>query len=280
MGTPYILSGLFAVFLASYTASAVGLTPGSVHLDLVFPLNDSYAPLDGRLPIVISLSSQPFQPLLVSTLQLHLSYLVNDVHNYSQPLASGDFDLGKLSSNSADNPYLLIAYSDKLAGHTSQFELQCIVSSVVGFPNATGDHNQSTLVTNPNLIYQTYFTTENGAQAATIPSSATNGTTCLPHGGWSMEFGVRDYIEIKSDTYAVLAPHSPTISSVPCAVEVDAATAASIAAGITAAATTTTATSSASGAAASSAGTVSCSGFIVLFWGLVVLVSLVVLSQG
>lgn len=206
------------------------------------PLNDTYAAPLGLLPIVFALSTHPFQPALASTLQLHFSYLLLDHHNGSHALASGDFDLGKLSSTSIENPYFIIGYSDKLAGLESQFELQCYVSSMVGFPstdnNSTGDNKQATLVTNPNIMYNTYFTTQSGAHAADVPSQGSNGA-CLPHAGRSMAFNVSEYIEIKSHTYGVLSRNSPTIEPLPCAMEVDAATAASITAGMATATTTT-----------------------------------------
>lgn len=279
MGAPRLLSGLFAAVLALCTAAAVGLTPGVVDLDLVFPLNDTYAPQDGPLPIVFALSSQPFQPALASTLQLHLSYILLDIRDQSHSLASGNFDLGKLSSSRVDNPYFF-NYSDKLAGHESQFALQCTVSLVAGVTSndnsSTGDNKQSTIVTNPNLIYNAYFTTQSGAQAADVPISASNRTTCLPHAGWNMAFDVTDYVQIKSDTYAVLAPNSLGFGQRPCAVEVDAATAASIAADMATATaptttTTTTANSSSSGPAASTAAASSGPGIVAAFWSLLML---------
>lgn len=272
MGAPRLLSGLFAALLISCTAAAIGLTPGVVDLDLVFPLNDTYAPPEGPLPIVFALSSQPFQPALASALQLHLSYVLLDIHNQSQSLASAAFDLGKLSSSSVDNPYFFFGYSDKLAGRESQFALQCTISLVAGLASTgnspTGDNNQSTIITNPSLIYNAYFTTQSGAQAADIPSSPSNRTTCLPHASWSITFDVNDYIQDKSETYAVLAPNSPSYGPRPCAVEVDNATAASIAAGMT---TTTAASSSSSGAAASAAETLSGPGIVAAFWSLLML---------
>ena len=272
MVAPRLLSRLLAAILTSCTAAVVGLTPGRVELDLVFPLNDTYAPPDGPLPIVFALSSQAFQPALVSTLQLHLTYLLLDIHNGSNRLAYDNLDLGKLSSSSADNPYFLTAYSDKLAGRETQFELQCYVSSLVGLTftekNSTGENEQTTMVTNPNVLFTTSFTTQNGAQAADVPSRASNGSTCLPHGGWSMVFDVSDYIEIKSETYAVMAPDSPSATQLPCAAEVDAATAASITAGT---ATAATAGSSSSDDAASTAVTLSDSGTVTAFWSILIL---------
>lgn len=273
MGASRLLSGFFAALLTFCTAAAVGLTPGVVNIDLVFPLNDTYTPQDGPLPIVFALSSRPFQPSLASTLQLHLSYVLLDIHNQSHSLASGDFDLGKLSSSSVDNPHFFFGYSDRLVGRASQFALQCTVSLVASFTStdnkSTGDNKQqSTVITNPNLIYNAYFTTQTGSQAADVPSSASNKTTCLPHASWSMAFDVNDYIQNKSDTFAVLAPNSPSFGSRPCAVEVDAATAANITSGM---ATTTTAPSSSSGAATSTAGILSGSGIMAVFWSLLML---------
>ncbi|OIW23455.1 hypothetical protein CONLIGDRAFT_127363 [Coniochaeta ligniaria NRRL 30616] len=267
MLAPRLLSGLFAALHISYTA-AVGLTPGSINIGLVFPLNDTYAPQDGPLPIVVTLSSQPFQPALASTLYLNLTYyLVEQYNGSSHGVTFGHFDLGKLSSSSVDNPHFIIGYSDKLAGRESQFELQCIVSSVVGLPstdsNSTGDNG--TLVTNPNVVFETYFTTQSGARPADVPSSASNGTACLPHGGWYMGFDVDHYVEIKSQTYGVLARNGITDGAAPCAVEVDPATAANITAGMATA--TTTASSSSSGAT----GTLSGSGIVASFWSLLVL---------
>lgn len=272
MGASHLLSSWLAALLTSSVAAAVALTSGVVDLDLVFPLNDTYAPLDGKLPIVFALSSQPFQPALASTLQLHLSYVLLDLNNQSQSLASGDLALGTLSSTSVDNPYFFYSYSDKLAGRTTQFALQCTVSlvaSLTSADNCSRDcNNQSTIITNPNLIYNAYFTTQAGAQVAAVSSSASNKTTCLPHASWSFGFNIDDYIQDKTDTYAVLAPNSPSFGPRPCAIQVDAATAASISDGID---TTTTSTSSPSGTVKSSAKILSPFSIIPACWSLLVL---------
>ncbi|KAH8903579.1 hypothetical protein BR93DRAFT_981354 [Coniochaeta sp. PMI_546] len=282
MIAPRLLSGLFGALLTCYTAAtAVGLTPGSIDLGLVFPLNDTYAPQDGPLPIVFRLSSQPFQPALASILQLRLSYLLLDKHNGSHRVADEDIDLGKLSSTIIDNPHFFIGYSDKLASRESFFELQCSIVSIIGFKNSSaGDGGQGIFVTAAPIVYSTYFTTQSGAKAAEVPSNASNGSsTCLPHGGWSMVFGVSDYTEGKSNTYAVMAPDSPSIGPVPCAVEVDGATAANITAGLaTATATTTAASSSSTGAATSAAATSSSGVVVVAAWSLIVLGLSMVLS--
>lgn len=236
-----------------------------VNIDLVFPLNDTYAPQDGPLPIVFALSPRPFQPSLASTLQLHLSYVLLDTHNQSRSLASGDFDLGKLSSSSVDNPHFFFGYSDRLVGRASQFALQCTVSLMASF---TSTDNNSTVITDPNLIYNAYLTTQTGSQPADVPSSVGDKTTCLPHASWSMAFDVNDYVQNKSDTFALLAPNSPSFASRQCAVKVDAASTANITSGIP---TTTTTPSSPSGAATSTAGILSGSGIMAVFWSLLML---------
>lgn len=125
------------------------------------------------------------------------------------------------------------------------------------------------------IIYSTYFTTQSGAKAAEVPNSANNGSGfCLPHGGWSMEWDISDFTTGSHGTYAVMAPDSPSIGPVPCAKEVDGATAANITAGLapaTATTTTTPASSSSSAAAVTTAAASSGSGVVPAVWSLLML---------
>lgn len=97
MVAPRLLSSLLGSLLACYTAAAAAaeLTPDSIDFGLVFPLNDTYAAQDGPLPIVFTLSSQPFQPALASILQLRLTVLLLDEHNGSHRAAYEDIDVGQ-----------------------------------------------------------------------------------------------------------------------------------------------------------------------------------------
>ncbi|OIW34869.1 hypothetical protein CONLIGDRAFT_28366 [Coniochaeta ligniaria NRRL 30616] len=272
MVAPRLLSGLFGALFTFYTAAAAaaaGLAIGSLDISLVFPLNDTYAPQDGPLPIVFRLSSQPFQPTLASTLQLRLTYLLLDSLNGSHRVAYNDLDLGKLSNStgSVDNPYFFIGYSDKLAGRESLFELQVVINAMIGIR-----HNSTTIVTDAGFVISAYFTLQSGAKAAEVPNSASNGNICLSHGGWRMTFDVSDYIESKSGTYALMTPDSPSFGPVGCAVEVDGATAANITAGLAAAtATTTPASSNSPGAGTSTAGSSSGSAVAAAVWSLLML---------
>ena len=268
-----LLSGVFGALFSFYTAAVVGLTPGTVDISLVFPLNDTYAPQDGPLPIVFELSSQPFQPALVSTLGLRLTYLLTEIGNYPHRVVEGNLDLGSISASSADNPHYIVGYSDKLAGREAQFELQCYISSILGFTSVynatTKKYEPGTIVVGGTIGYLTYFTTQSGAKPAEVPSTTSNGSDCLPHGGWSMGFNVSEYKEVEGHTYGFMAPESVRGGSkVPCAVEVDGATAASITAGMAAAAT---ASPSSSSAAAGSARTLSSSGPVAAVWSVLVL---------
>jgi len=278
MVAPPLLSGLFAALLSFCMAVAVGLTPGSIDVSLVFPLNDTYAPPRGPLPLVFVLSTRPFQPALASTLNLQLNYLLVEAHNVSNTLASGAFDLGTLYSSSVKTDYVFFTYSEQLAGREGQFELLSFVRVIADYTStnnsSTGDNKQADFIYDTSYLSNTYFTTQSGAQAPDVPS-ASNGTTCLPcRGCWSMMFLVSDYIEHNSETVAVMESDWPTISARDCAFVVDAATAASITAGVataTAAATTTTASFSSSGAAPSTAGILSGSGTVAAFWSLLML---------
>lgn len=221
------------------TATAASLTPGTVNLDLVFPLNDTYAPPTGQLPIVFALSSQPFQPALTSTLQLILNYTLLDAYNRSNIVDSGHFDLVKLSSGSDKNPFFFFSYTDALAGREGQVMIQGDVSLKAGIPSNSDPTKK--YVDDLGIFKQAHFTLKNGAQVPSVPTAADNRTSCLPHASWSVTLDISDYMQDNGSMYAVMGPDFPIDAFGPrkCALVVDDSTASSISAGMSTAPTGT-----------------------------------------
>ncbi|OAA61966.1 hypothetical protein SPI_04825 [Niveomyces insectorum RCEF 264] len=233
-----LLRRLLVPLLTWHTSTAAALLPGELDVDLVFPLNDTYAPVDATLPIVFALSWHPFQPALTSTVDLQIHYLLTDTNDLAHNLGEGSFDLGELAANTIDNPFFFFNYSDpRLAGRESVFQLQIFVGYVAGLQSSTGS---TTTVSNPNILLNAYFSTQSGAPAAELPVRNGTSSRCRPHASWSLKLDVSGYVEINSKSYAAMTPSSPSWGPRTCAVELDAAAAANI----TASASMSTATAS------------------------------------
>ncbi|CAK7216694.1 hypothetical protein SCUCBS95973_002893 [Sporothrix curviconia] len=228
-------------------ADTTAIAPGVVNLDLVFPLNNTYAPFDGPMPIVFGVS----RPDIASVLKLKVSYLLRDdaatgpVYDDSQV-----FDLSNVS----------------IAGHVGTFRMEITCVFVVDYP---GDATTAGSVVQAPIMYDMFFTTAPGAPAAVVPgteainsSSSNSSTACMDFGAGSFYFpiNITSFITEGNTTFGVMSTDNTIQPPPQCAVEVDADTAATIAAGpataaATASATGSSTTGSATNSSAASSGT-------------------------
>ncbi|KIH87762.1 hypothetical protein SPBR_08941 [Sporothrix brasiliensis 5110] len=237
------------------------ISPGVVNVDLVFPLNNTYAPFDGAMPIVFALS----RPDIGSVLQLRLSYRLFDLAN----AALGQGQVVNLSSdsgpvpqtkNNGDGEYAFFIHfsDDAIAGRIGQFLVELTLIYVVDYP---GDKDVPSSVVQVPLMYDMIFTTRTGAPPAVVPgmnvsdsgsgsgSNSSTPSSCVPLGAASFYYpiNITGFITEKGINYGVVSTDKTRHLLPPCAVRVDPDTAASIAAG----STQTTATATGTGATGS-----------------------------
>lgn len=261
----------------STRADTTAIAPGVVNLDLIFPLNNTYAPFDGPMPIVFAVS----RPDIASVLQLKVSYvLLDDAETGSVYGNSHVFDLssGPLPStkNNGNGDYaFFVNFSNaSIAGHTGKFRMEITYTFVVDYP---GDETTKGGVIQLPIMYDMFFTTKPGAPTAVVPgvevinssNSRPNDTTpCMYFGAGSFYFpiNITGFITVDSTEFGVISTDRTKHYPSQCAVGVDADTAATIAAGpTTATATGSSTTSSATNSSTANSGTPGMlpSGFII-----------------
>ncbi|KJR89279.1 uncharacterized protein SPSK_06485 [Sporothrix schenckii 1099-18] len=237
------------------------ISPGVVNVDLVFPLNNTYAAFDGAMPIVFALS----RPDIGSVLQLRLSYRLFDLANEGVALGEGQVvnlssDSGPVpqTKNNGDGEYAFFVHfsEDSIAGRIGQFLVELTLVYVVDYP---GDKDVPSSVVQVPLMYDMIFTTRTGAPPAVVPgmnvsnsgsgSNSSTPSSCALLGAASFYYpiNITSFVAEKGIKYGVVSTDKTRHLLPPCAVRVDPDTGASIAAGstqTTAAATSTGATGS------------------------------------
>ncbi|ERS98551.1 hypothetical protein HMPREF1624_05336 [Sporothrix schenckii ATCC 58251] len=237
------------------------ISPGVVNVDLIFPLNNTYAAFDGAMPIVFALS----RPDIGSVLQLRLSYRLFDLAN--EGVALGEGQVANLSSdsgpvpqtkNNGDGEYAFFVHfsDDAIAGRIGQFLVELTLIYVVDYP---GDKDVPSSVVQVPLMYDMTFTTRTGAPPAVVPgmnvsdsgsgSNSSTPSSCASLGAASFYYAINitSFITEKGINFGVVSTDKTRHLLPPCAVRVDPDTAASIAAG----STQTTATATGTGATGS-----------------------------
>ena len=241
-------------------AATTDVKPGIITIEIVFPLNDTYAPLDGPLPIVFALS----RPDIAAVLKLKVNYRLTlnsdlgDVYGSEQVFNVKSNSL-PTTTNSGDGDYAYSVHfsNDLIAGRVGTFRMDVTLDYFVDFPGDADRDIPNAIIGLPITVSH-FFTIEPGAQPAIVPgmnsssSNATNTSMCIPRSPASFYFSfeITDYIEHDGTTYGVI---SEDYEGWPpeCALKVDPDTAATIAAGLVSA----TATETVSSATASSTAT-------------------------
>ncbi|KAL1893729.1 hypothetical protein Sste5346_006230 [Sporothrix stenoceras] len=241
--------------VVSTRADTAAIAPGVVNLDLIFPLNNTYAPFDGPMPIVFGVS----RPDIASVLQLKVSYLLSDEPNTNTVYGTSQvFDLssGSIPStkNNGNGGYaFFVNFSNaSIVGQVGKFRTEITFVFVVDYPG--DEKTKETIVPQP-LIYDMFFTTVPGAVAAIVPgmeatnssnSRSNNTTPCMNVGAGSFYFpiNITDFITNDGTEFGVISTDRTHHFPSQCAVEVDADTAATIAAGPTTATASGTGTTS------------------------------------
>ena len=183
--------------------------PATVEFDVVFPLNDTYAPA-ALFPIVFAIQNPQAAVLLTLTIEWYLGR----VGSSGDWLAGGFIDFPW--TNFSTNPYFIIMSTSKLNNTEGVFSVLWSLYSGNCSESFSGTKLGSSTASN-----YTKFTIKNGAQQ---PSLVTSPDTCpaqnvtfnitgtLPVSG-ATEYGERDIC-------AVVAEEPPPPAN-PCAIQVD-----------------------------------------------------------
>ncbi|KAL1894858.1 hypothetical protein Sste5346_005545 [Sporothrix stenoceras] len=235
-------------------------TPGHVNLNLVFPLNETYAVLDAPLPIVFSVN----RPDLATLLQLQLNYTLLYADNYatefgfSEVIDFGNGSTPALTTSSLTNgtDMFFVHYAPDLVNKTGHFMVACSMYYILGVVLG-GVYGDEPVVLGYPSFYNAYFSLGAGGAPAVVPSMSTsnsmNATDCVDHASWSMHFDIIDSTVQNGTTYAVIDGQSYLFGPLQCGAEVDPATAANISAATASGGSATTPTQSPSSSSATNA---------------------------
>jgi hypothetical protein len=218
------------IFLLVLTYGSMAQTyPAIVEFDVVFPRNDSYAPVE-LMPVVFAIQN----PQAAVPLTFAIEWSIQKLESSEGPLAGSLFDLTWANFSTA-NPYFVVLSTNQLNGTEGSFSLLWTLHSgncSAGNPPGATRLGSSTGYNNIK------FTTKNGAQQ---PSLVTGPGMCPTE---NLTFNVTGTLPVVDPTQysnhnacAVVAELPPPAN--PCAIKVDNAIASSISATITAAACAT-----------------------------------------
>ncbi|KAF2160251.1 hypothetical protein M409DRAFT_60159 [Zasmidium cellare ATCC 36951] len=215
-----------AATLASPLARAAA-SPGTFEIDLIFPKNDTYAPVQ-LMPVIFALKN----PALASPLDVHIRWLFNQRGNINSPGSwSHDIDLRHLNASTSD-PYLSISSIPSLSGIEGAWALTWILTT----GNCSGSEMGVTSFDNQDNVI--IFTTRNTSQPPDL-EAATSPATCDKSPGTAFNVTAIEEITIPQNfdgqsSCAVLGA-SPTTRD-PCAVTINPSAASSMTAAISASA--------------------------------------------
>lgn len=216
------------IFLLALTcSSAAQMYPATVEFDVVFPRNDTYAPVE-LMPVVFAIQN----PQAALPLTLGIEWSIQRLGSSEGPLAGSFIDL--TWANFSSDPYFVVLSTNQLNDTEGSFGLLWVLHSGNCSEKSPGATQLGSNITYNNIK----FTTKNGAQQ---PSLVTGSDTCPKE---YVTFNVTGTLPVADPTQyndrsacAVVAEAPPAAS--PCALEVDDAIASSISATITASACST-----------------------------------------
>lgn len=215
LGTVFLLS-----LRKSYSAMAQTF-PATAEFDVVFPRNDTYAPV-AIMPIVFAIQN----PALGIPLSLSIHWQLRKagsspsenqiLENHAESLLPDD--------PSTNNPYLIIRHSRELNNTEGDFFLwwQVYYGSCSTPINSTSGLGSQGWNRNYNT---TYFKIATGAQQ---PSVVTEPDNCFIQ---STTFNFTQTLDVSGEDYAVIAEPAPIAT--PCTVTINATLASGISASIT-----------------------------------------------
>lgn len=214
------------LLMAGGSSSAVQTYPTTVELDLVFPRNETYAPV-GLFPIIFALQNPQVAVPLDLNIAFKLGRVVGDQGaegsaNYSVLEQDNvNFSKANLSTN---DPSFILRYSEKVNNTEGQFWVSWGVDNNNCSLSANGDPATS-LSSNYRI---TYYTTAKDAQQ---PSLVTKPDICPLI--QSVTYNVTEALQLRQsqDTCAVTAEPSPPAT--PCALSINDTQESSIMASIT-----------------------------------------------
>ncbi|KAI0856118.1 hypothetical protein F4860DRAFT_494127 [Xylaria cubensis] len=222
--------------LLSSVAAKLPQYPTTLELDIVFPRNDTYAPVDA-FPFVAVIQNNFLSEFLEFEMVL-LWVLSHVVDNESVSIESGSFAIDSLDY---DDPRYLVSATTKLNSTEGQFELYWKLEvdncSIANF-SANGTANVDNLYA--SYSNRTHFTLQNAAQPPDLVA-ATGPDTCAST--VAVVLNVTGYTPPPILSIPGLSPReqrqcpvirNATVSPTPCSVRLNQTQAASISASATA----------------------------------------------
>lgn len=205
--------------------------PATVEIDLVFPRNDTYAPVP-LIPIVFAVQNSRFASLI----QPYIQFDFTSNTNLSKVPVSAIVDLTYANFSSSD-PYYAWNYIAGLNGIEGQWRLSWSL-----FTSNCSTSTESIL---PNITTQTQgtdviiFTTRNGTQPPDLVAASADSTCASTSESYT--FNLTGTLDVwNKDNFngqnscAIIPPGTPTAN--PCGAAINSATASRISSAITSAA--------------------------------------------
>jgi hypothetical protein len=210
---------LSLIFLLLTCGLAVQTYPATVEFDVVFPRNDTYAPVH-YLPVIFAIQN----PQAAVPLTLGIEWYLWRAGS-GDWLANGIVDLSQ--ANFSTDPYFVVLSTNQLNGTEGTFGLIWVLHS--------GNCSTNPLV-NPQLgssvnYNNIKFTTKNGAQQPSLVSSPDTCPTQNVTFNVTGTLQVTDSIDYGSSACAVVREPPPLAN--PCAIKIDDTMASSMSAIIT-----------------------------------------------
>ncbi|KAF4832282.1 hypothetical protein CGCTS75_v004522 [Colletotrichum tropicale] len=222
-------------FLAGFHAAiAVAANSGIVEVDLVFPRNDTYAPI-ALFPIVFAIRNSS----LAQFVNPYIEIRVRNSSDRFDTYVTHDYDLRQANFSSSD-PYFESRGFGRFKKEDSYTMIWTVrQQSCLADRSSLANYHTKDVISN-NTIRLITFTIKNAAQEVDLVSATNKDDVCLSAQG--VAINITDTVEGLlgrqwwgvGDTCAVVA--SPTPIANPCQIKLDSATAARISASVTAAA--------------------------------------------
>ncbi|EPE08042.1 hypothetical protein F503_00825 [Ophiostoma piceae UAMH 11346] len=203
----------------------------TAHLDLVFPLNDTYTPENNSFPIVFRLPRSQISEALDTEIQYHIRRPGNLLSSttFAQGIIPWSYDNGTVGNTAAgdtDYDYGFV-FTDALIGKTGAFELIFNVEA----HTCTYGYNDSVITVQRSVIQgSSQFTIADGGLAPVLWDRST-ANTCNPNMKFSCTIQTSDVVPavgISKGFCVYFSYHYAEVVEPNCAVAIGAAAASSI----------------------------------------------------
>ena len=193
---------------------AVANAAGVLEISVVFPRNETYAPID-LFPVVFALQNAELAK------NLNIDFRSN-IRNASFDGVGGTFFKDLTHADYSSEPYLVYYYETMNTDGTYD------MFSTVAWVSCNENGDQVPIISNDTRL-SVDFTIKNGGQQVDLVAATAKDKTCSAEAG--VAINVTDQTrEFPDGTCAVLASSSPTPTASPCRVQIDTAADASMSA--------------------------------------------------